>query len=183
MDSFFFKSLLNLFQYCLFYVLVFRPSGMWNLGSLTRDWTQTPCIGRWSLNPWAARKAPPSLLVKSLDHVGTLLTGLAFVPLGFQLIFMLRLFCLGFTCVAHYFKVPDVLFRVEKRCFNCFIFLAHKVLQVTWKVRCLSAVNLIKLLLRTFLFSNRVLTRGQKLILKQFLSSTDCGWEDLKKGL
>ena len=142
-----------------------------------------PALEGEVLTPGLPGKLPLPWLLRSLDHVGTLLTGLAFVPLGFQLIFMLRLFCLGFTCVAHYFKVPDVLFRVEKRCFNCFIFLAHKVLQVTWKVRCLSAVNLIKLLLRTFLFSNRVLTRGQKLILKQFLSSTDCGWEDLKKGL
>ena len=105
--------------------------------------------------PGLPGKSPLPWFFRSLDHVGTLLTGLAFVPLGFQLIFMLRLFCLGFTCVAHYFKVSDVLLLVEKRCFNSFVFLAHKVLQVTWKVWCLSAVNLIKLLLRIFLFSNK----------------------------
>ena len=32
----------------LFLLDVWLPS-MWDLGSLTRDWTCTPCIGRWSL--------------------------------------------------------------------------------------------------------------------------------------
>ena len=40
----------------LFYVLVFWPRGMWDLSSLTRDWTCTPCIGRRSLNHWTARE-------------------------------------------------------------------------------------------------------------------------------
>ena len=31
---------------------------MWDLSSLTRDQTCTPCIGRWSLNHWAPRKVP-----------------------------------------------------------------------------------------------------------------------------
>ena len=35
----------------------------WNLSSLTRDRTHIHCLGRWSLNHWAARKVPP-LLVK-----------------------------------------------------------------------------------------------------------------------
>jgi len=25
---------------------------MWDLHSLTRDWTRIPCIGRWNFNPW-----------------------------------------------------------------------------------------------------------------------------------
>ena len=36
----------------LFYVLVFWPQAMWDLSSLTRDWTRGPCIWRWSLNHW-----------------------------------------------------------------------------------------------------------------------------------
>ena len=32
------------------------------LSSLTRDWTCTPCMGRWSLNHWATREAPPRRL-------------------------------------------------------------------------------------------------------------------------
>ena len=78
----FLKSLLNLFQYCLFYVLVFWPLGMWNLGSLTRNWAHTPCIRRWSLNPWTARKVPPSLILKkpgphwnSADRLGFCTSG------------------------------------------------------------------------------------------------------------
>ena len=46
----------------LFYVLVFWPRGMWDLSSLTRDRTCTPCIGRRSLNHWNAREVP--LLLK-----------------------------------------------------------------------------------------------------------------------
>ena len=40
----FLKSLLNLFQYCLFCALIFWPKGMWNLTSLARDWICTLCI-------------------------------------------------------------------------------------------------------------------------------------------
>ena len=52
----FLKSLLNLSQYCLFYVLVFCLQGMWDLSSPTRDQTCIPCIGRWSLNHWTTRE-------------------------------------------------------------------------------------------------------------------------------
>ena len=34
----------------LFYVLAFWLQGMWDLSSLTKDQTCTPCIGRQSLN-------------------------------------------------------------------------------------------------------------------------------------
>ena len=51
---FFFKSLLNLLQYC-FHVLVFWPRGMWDLSSLTRDRTW---IGRQSFNYWTTRDVP-----------------------------------------------------------------------------------------------------------------------------
>ena len=40
----------------LFYVLVFWPRGMWDLSSLIRDRTHTPCIGRRSPNHWTTRK-------------------------------------------------------------------------------------------------------------------------------
>ena len=52
------KSLLNLWQYCLFYVLGFSSWGMWDLSSPTRDWTATPFIGRQSLNHWTTREVP-----------------------------------------------------------------------------------------------------------------------------
>ena len=42
----------------LFYVLVFWLQGMWDLSSLTRDQTHTPCIGRRSLNHWTIREVP-----------------------------------------------------------------------------------------------------------------------------
>ena len=42
----------------LLYVLGFWLRGMWDLSSLTRDRTRTPCIGRRSLNHWTAREVP-----------------------------------------------------------------------------------------------------------------------------
>ena len=39
-------------------VLVFWPWGLWDLSFLTRDWTWTPCIGRWSLNHCTSREGP-----------------------------------------------------------------------------------------------------------------------------
>ena len=38
-------------------VSVFWLWGVWDLSSLTRDWTYTLCIGRRSLNDWAVRKS------------------------------------------------------------------------------------------------------------------------------
>ena len=53
----FLKSLLNLLQDCLFYVLVYCLQGMWGLSSLSRDQTCTPVLeGR--LNPWTTREVP-----------------------------------------------------------------------------------------------------------------------------
>ena len=48
----------------LFYVLVFWPRGMWDLSSLTRDWTRTPCIGRQILNHWTTREVRKFLIWK-----------------------------------------------------------------------------------------------------------------------
>ena len=42
----------------LFFVLIVWPRGMWDLSSLTRDRTLTPCIGRQSLDHWTAREVP-----------------------------------------------------------------------------------------------------------------------------
>ena len=42
----------------LFYALVFWLRGMWDLRSLTRDRTRTPCIGRRSPNHWTAMDVP-----------------------------------------------------------------------------------------------------------------------------
>ena len=49
----------------LFHVLFFWLWGMWDLGSLTRDWTHIPCTGRRSLNHWAIREVPGRCFVLS----------------------------------------------------------------------------------------------------------------------
>ena len=69
---------LNLLQYCFwfffffFYVLAFWLQGMWDLSSLTRDQTHTPCIGRWSLNHRTAREVPMFDQFLSLERISTL---------------------------------------------------------------------------------------------------------------
>ena len=40
-----------------YFLFVWRQA-MWGLSSLTRDWTDTPCIGRWILNHWTTREVP-----------------------------------------------------------------------------------------------------------------------------
>ena len=54
----------------LLYVLVFWPWLMWNLSSLTKDWTCTPCIGKRSLNHWAAREVLNVFLYLSNQCLG-----------------------------------------------------------------------------------------------------------------
>ena len=46
----------------LFYVLVFWPRGMWDLSSLTRDQTCTPCLGRQSLKQRTTGEVPKHFL-------------------------------------------------------------------------------------------------------------------------
>ena len=47
----------------LFYFLFLWPWDMWDLSSLTRYWTHTPCVGRWSLNHGTAREVPLCLFL------------------------------------------------------------------------------------------------------------------------
>ena len=42
----------------LFYILFFWLWGMWNLNSLTRDETFTPCTEKHSLNHWTNKEVP-----------------------------------------------------------------------------------------------------------------------------
>ena len=52
-----FSVFLELFTILLlFYALVVRLQGMWDLSSLTRDGAHTACTGRGSLNHWITRE-------------------------------------------------------------------------------------------------------------------------------
>ena len=46
----------------LFYVLAFWPHDMWDLGFPNRDWTHTPCTGKWSPNHWTTRDVSTLIL-------------------------------------------------------------------------------------------------------------------------
>ena len=46
----------------LLYVFIFWPQGIWNLISLTRNWTHAPYIGRRSLNHRTTKEVPRWLL-------------------------------------------------------------------------------------------------------------------------
>ena len=50
----------------VFYALVFWLQGMWNPCSQTRDWTPTPCTGRWSLNHLIAREVSGHNVLKDI---------------------------------------------------------------------------------------------------------------------
>ena len=73
----------------LFYVLVFWPQGMWDLSSLTRNWTRTPFIGRRSLNHWSAREVPECPFLKLIN-----------IPLYLYAAFCLSLHLSMDTCVV-----------------------------------------------------------------------------------
>ena len=47
----------------LFYVSVFWPRGTWDPSSPTRNQAPTPATGRWSLNHWAIKEVPISILL------------------------------------------------------------------------------------------------------------------------
>ena len=54
-----FKASVKLFAILfLFYILQYWPRGMWDLSSLTRDWTHTLWNGRLSPNPWTTKEVP-----------------------------------------------------------------------------------------------------------------------------
>ena len=56
------KSLLNLLQYCFYFMFCFLAKRHVGSCSLTRNWTCTPCVGRQNLNHWSTRKVPRMLL-------------------------------------------------------------------------------------------------------------------------
>ena len=62
----------------LFYVSFFWPQGMWDLSFLIRDWTCTPCMGRWSLNHWTTRKSPAYCLCGMWEHNHTIYLHLSY---------------------------------------------------------------------------------------------------------
>ena len=73
----FLKSVLNLF---LFYGLVFWPQGMWDLSFPTKDWTCTPCLGKWILlNHWTTREVRLYALLMSTGRIPS-----TFGNFGFQ---------------------------------------------------------------------------------------------------
>ena len=70
-------------EYCCCFTFWFLwPQGMWDLNSLTRDWTQSPCTERWRLAHWSVWEVPSFFLHKhNLIHFG-LVRGWTNVPLG-----------------------------------------------------------------------------------------------------
>ena len=55
----FLKSLLDLLEYCFWYMFwFFWPPGLWHLSSPTREWSHSPCTGRRNLNPWNSGQVP-----------------------------------------------------------------------------------------------------------------------------
>ena len=64
---FFKKSLLNLLQYCFYFMVWFFDPETWDLSFLIRDQTHTPYTGRWRLNPGPPGKSQRPLLMRSKE--------------------------------------------------------------------------------------------------------------------
>ena len=73
----------------------FWPQGMWDIRSLTRDWTCTPCIGRQSLNHWTSRKVPVWFWFCKNSYIPWICPGFSF---------MLLLNNLGSQRMAHHIQ-------------------------------------------------------------------------------
>ena len=78
----FFKNKFN-----LFFRFLVVPCGMWDLSSLSRDWTHNPCIGRQSLKHWTAGG------LKELDSTERL-NWTELVSWGVLIIGFVKAFCL-----------------------------------------------------------------------------------------
>ena len=65
-EWFFFFTIFKVYWICYniasAWCFVFWSQGVWDLCSLTRDWTCNPCIGRWSLNHWSTGEVPSMIL-------------------------------------------------------------------------------------------------------------------------
>ena len=65
----FLKSLLNWLQYCFClcfgFLEFFWLQGSWDLSSLTRDWTCSPCTERWKSQSPAAQGSPKPAFLKA----------------------------------------------------------------------------------------------------------------------
>ena len=66
------------------------PHSIWDLGSLTRDWTPIPCIGRQILNHWTTREAPWVCFL-------CLWVYFCFVPMFICIIFQIPFFLFSFV--------------------------------------------------------------------------------------
>ena len=79
----------------------------WDLSSLNRDWTHTPCIRRWSLNHWTARDSPGFAFIGLSPHFLCSLIWWQF------LVFSLDSFCFGLCFLfrsCHVVVVYETLF-------------------------------------------------------------------------
>jgi len=73
-----------------YFCFVFLVTGMWNLSSLTRDGSHTPCTGRWNLNYRSFREVPTSFFEDSFAEYVILAWQLfSFVPLSILFCYLL----------------------------------------------------------------------------------------------
>ena len=86
------KVFIEYFTVLLSYVIVFWLRGMWDLSSLIRDQTHTPCSGRRSLNHWTTREVP-QLVVNNDNNQGERKNNLNFFRTYFTLGRELRSSC------------------------------------------------------------------------------------------
>ena len=57
----------------------YLPCSMWDLSSLTRDWTCIPCIGKWILSHCTTREVPRGWKLKLLSLMLSYMSNFAFL--------------------------------------------------------------------------------------------------------
>ena len=82
---------------------------MWDLSSLTRDRTHTPCIERQSVNHWTAREvSPQKFLLKYLICLNLLFKNVAFYKLSLWNMSNIC-FCFKNVCLFSFLKTSFIL--------------------------------------------------------------------------
>ena len=96
-----------------FMIFFFFFFWLWDLSSLSRDWTCTPCPGRWSLNHWTARKIPQMDSFYSCQTAVTL-HGRVCVPALSESLMPPK----GASCPRHCSKLGDLLAESQRSLYS-----------------------------------------------------------------
>ena len=112
---------------------------IWDLSSLTRDWTCTPCTGSWNLNHWTAKEVP---LFQNSFHTSYL----AWCPSMYNTLSVLMAFLLAFIWTFATLDCGGLLHRIvssskERTAPSCLSFWDLVCIAVGVDAQCRCSIN------------------------------------------